>query len=111
MKDNRIWIYFLCFASVFVSSIHYAFFDQEAKGKTAFALKVLSNIILFLMCYYFINQASNLMENGKKMTLIMNILYYTSMSIFLLIGILVFLRILQHYNSNLGSLITSLNPK
>ena len=55
MSDKRIWIYLLCFASVLISCLHYAFFDQEAKGKTAYALKVLSNVILFLMCYYFVN--------------------------------------------------------
>ena len=63
LSDLRIIIFFISIICLVHSFIHYSFISGEAKIKTFFVIELQRLVIFFMMCYYYIDQAGNLLKH------------------------------------------------
>jgi len=72
-SDQRLWIFGLCLVSEIYTFFHYGIVNAKLKGNLYFINEIFRFLIMFSICYYYINKASGLLENRKFIMRLMKI--------------------------------------
>mmetsp|Transcript_35657 Transcript_35657/g.54556 ORF Transcript_35657/g.54556 Transcript_35657/m.54556 type:complete len:228 (+) Transcript_35657:8-691(+) len=101
-KDMRLWIFSLCLVSQAYTFVHYGLIYKIYRAKLFFLNELFRFLVLFYICYYYIDKASGLVSNRKFIMRLMRIWAVISVFFVFFNGYVIFLHI-QENNADVQS--------
>ena len=87
LRDDRQQIYLMSLLSGLDMFIHYSFLVHSLKSMTFFVVELFRLTVFFMICYYYISNASGLLPNKMLTKIAFNVSYTVIMVTFIAIGL------------------------
>ena len=106
MKDSRVQMFCLCFASNVYTIFHYGIFNPKYKAHFFFIIEFLRFFIMYWICYYYLDKASKLLSNGKSIIKFLQIWGVISTLGYMVLGVIMSRSYFVAEKINMGYLCT-----